>query len=248
MKRLLEICCDSAGSALSAMNAGADRIELCDNLAEGGTTPSYGMIALIRDLLKIRMNVLVRPRAGDFLYDDNEYEIMMRDIELCKKLGADGVVLGILTSDGSVDVARTSELVRAAHPLQVTFHRAFDMSNDSYKAIEDVISCGAARLLTSGQENKAKDGVQLLTELVKTAGERIIVMPGSGLDDSNIELVARVTGAKEFHLTGRKVIKSEMKFRKEGINMGGIPGIPEYSRKVADTELIGKIRRILDNL
>lgn len=248
MKHILEICCDSVQSALNAMNSGADRIELCDNLIEGGTTPSCGTIAMIRDLLKIRMNVIVRPRGGDFLYDDPEYDIMMRDVEFCKRLGADGVVLGILQADGSIDIKRTAEIVKAAHPLPVTFHRAYDMTNDPYKAIEDVISTGATRLLSSGQKNKAAEGVHLLANLVKIAGDRLIVMPGSGLDDSNIEMIARLTGAKEFHLTGRKIIESKMTFKKEDINMGGIPGLPEYSRKVADAELIVKVQNILNNI
>lgn len=248
MRYTLEICCDSLCSALIAMKAGADRIELCNNLAEGGTTPSYGIIARTRELLKIRLNVLIRPRGGDFLYDDHEFEIMMRDIGLCKSLGADGVVLGILNSDGTVDVRRTSELVNAARPLQVTFHRAFDMSNEPFKALENIISCGAERLLTSGQKNRAIEGTSLIAELVKLAGERLIVMAGSGLNDSNIEAVARLTGAKEYHLTGRKSIVSEMIFRAAGISMGGIAGMPEYSRKTADHEMIGKIRSILDNI
>ncbi|HEX2968913.1 MAG TPA: copper homeostasis protein CutC [Bacteroidales bacterium] len=247
-ERKIEICCDSIRSAITAMNAGADRIELCDNLIEGGTTPSYGTIAIVRDAINIKLHVLIRPRAGDFLYDDGEYEIMKKDIDICKKSGVDGVVTGMLNKNGSIDRKRTKELVEIAYPMSVTFHRAFDLCRDPYSSIEDIISCGADRILTSGQHNKALDGTELISTLVKIAAGRIIIMPGSGLDESNIKEIAVRTGASEFHLTGRKTIDSAMEFRRDGIQMGGIPGIAEYSRKVADQELIRRIINILKNL
>lgn len=241
----LEICVDSLESALNAQVAGADRVELCDNLIEGGTTPSYGTISTVRDNLSIGLHVIIRPRGGDFLYTDPEFDIMRRDIEICGELGVDGVVFGILHPDGSVDTDRSARLVEIASPMQVTFHRAFDMCIDPAKGLQDIISTGASRLLTSGQRDKAAEGADLIKKLVKQAGTKIIIMPGSGLDETNIAAMAIATGASEFHLTGRKVIESEMKFRRDGILMGGFPDIPEFSRKVADPERIKKIITIL---
>lgn len=241
----LEICVDSIESAVNAQVAGAHRVELCASLPEGGTTPSYGLIATVRDNLTIAMNVLIRPRPGDFLYSDAEFEIMARDIEICNELGVDGVVIGLLTVDGEIDKERTVVLAELASPMNVTFHRAFDLCSDPYRGLEDIISTGADRLLTSGQKNKAIDGQDLIDDLVKTAGQRIIIMPGSGIDETNISELAAKTRAKEYHLSGRKLVESEMKFRNEEVKMGGLPGYPEYARKVADTEKIINIIKIL---
>lgn len=248
MNYKLEICCDSVESAILAMNSGADRIELCDNLPEGGTTPSYGTIIAARDKLKIKLHILIRPRNGDFLYTDSEIDIMMKDIELCRKNGIDGIVTGILNADGSVDTGRTSDLIKAAGGMSVTFHRAFDLCNDPVQGLEDVISTGASRLLTSGQHNKAVEGTGLISQLVKLAGDRIIIMPGSGLDDSNIEQIAINTGACEYHMTARKEVVSGMLFRRDGITMGGMRGSSEYSRKVADPDMIKKVKFILERI
>ncbi len=248
MKYKIEICCDSLDSAINSMKSGADRIELCSNLAEGGTTPSYGLTEAVRDIKNIRLHVLIRPRGGDFLYNPSEFGIMVKDIEICKKIGADGVVFGILNSDGTIDKLRSSELVEIARPLDVTFHRAFDMSRDPFEALEDIIACGIGRLLTSGQKNKASDGIKLISELVNRASGRLSVMPGSGISDSNIETIARKTRAGEFHFTGRKMIESGMSFRRDGLNMGGVPDIPEYSRKIADIDMILRVKRILDSI
>lgn len=245
MKFKLEICVDSIESAINAQSAGADRIELCDNLYEGGTTPSFGMIASVRENLSIGVHVIIRPRGGDFLYSDPEFDIMRRDIEMCGEAGVDGVVIGILRNDGTIDIERTSKLIELAQPMSVTFHRAFDVCSDSFKGLEEIIRTGAARVLTSGQKNIVPEGVELIKQLVKQADKRIIVMPGSGIDESNIENIARITGASEFHLTGRKTIDSGMIFRRESIPMGGIKGSSEYSRKIADTEKIINIIKIL---
>ncbi len=245
MEFKLEICVDSVASAINAQEAGADRVELCDNLFEGGTTPGFGTLVSARNNLTIGLNVIIRPRGGDFLYDDLEYDIMRRDIEVCGENGVDGVVIGILRSDGSIDVERTSKLIQLARPMSVTFHRAFDMCSNPEKGLEDVISSGADRLLTSGQKNLVPEGIELITRLVSQAGDRIIIMPGGGINLSNIGFVAKQTHAKEFHLTGRKIINSEMIFIRDGISMGGYPGIPEFSRKVADLETIKKIIDIL---
>ncbi len=241
----LEICVDSIESAINAQSAGADRIELCDNLYEGGTTPSFGMIASVRENLSIGLHVIIRPRGGDFLYSDPEFDIMRRDIEMCGEAGVDGVVIGILRNNGMIDTERTSKLIELAQPMSVTFHRAFDVCSDPVEGLEEIIGTGAARVLTSGQKNIVTEGAELIKQLINLADKRIIVMPGSGLDEFNIEKMARYTGATEFHLTGRKTVDSGMIFRREGIPMGGIAGIPEYSRKIADTEKIINIIKIL---
>lgn len=241
----LEICVDSVKSAINAQAAGADRIELCDDLPEGGTTPSYGTISSARENLDIGLHVIIRPRGGDFLYSATEFDIMRRDIELCGEAGVDGIVIGILLATGSIDTDRTAKLVEIADPMAVTFHRAFDMCVDPVQGLEDIITSGASRVLTSGQKDKVPEGAGLIKILVKQAGSRIIIMPGSGLDETNIARMAKATEASEFHLTGLKNVESEMKFRRNGIPMGGFPGIPEFSRKVADPERIKKIISIL---
>ena len=241
MKFKVEICVDNVESAIVAQDAGADRIELCNNLMEGGTTPGFGTISLVRKNLEIGINVIIRPRGGDFLYSNSDYEIMRREINNCGVCGIDGVVLGILRSDGSVDIERTSKLVEDAKPMSVTFHRAFDMCNDPFKGLEDVIISGADRILTSGQENKAEDGIGLIKLLIERAKNRILIMPGSGINESNIVKIASETGAEEFHFTGRKVIESGMNFRNENITMSGSSDLSEYKRKVADPDMIRSI-------
>jgi len=242
----LEICVDNVESAIVAQLAGADRVELCDNLIEGGTTPGYGTIVSARKNLNIGLNVIIRPRGGDFLYTDLEYDILRRDIDICGECGVDGIVIGILRSGGTIDVERTAKLIELARPMSATFHRAFDMCTDPLIGLEDVIASGANRLLTSGQKDKVLEGAELIRQLVGQAGDRIIIMPGSGINESNIAGIARVTGANEFHLTGRKVIDSEMIFRKHGISMGGTTEIPEFSRKVADPDMIKRVINILN--
>jgi len=243
----LEICIDGIQSALNAQNTGATRVELCDNLSEGGTTPGFGTIDSVRNSIDIGVHVLIRPRTGDFLYTDAEFDIMRKDIESCKRSGADGVVIGILRADGSIDLERTAELVRLARPMSVTFHRAFDMCINPLEALEDIIATGADRLLTSGQKNSAEEGASLLRDLVQQAGKRLIVMPGSGINESNITSIA-ATGATEFHLSARKIIASRMIFRKEDVRMGNSPGFNEFELKVADPERIRNIIRILKNM
>jgi copper homeostasis protein len=245
MKFKLEICVDNVESAIMAQNAGADRIELCTNLPEGGTTPGFGMISFVRNNLTIAVNVIIRPRGGDFLYSDPEYDIMRREIVACAECGIDGVVLGILLPGGEIDIERTAKLVEHARPMSVTFHRAFDMCYDPFIGLEDIIAAGADRLLTSGQKNKAEDGTGLISDLIAAADGRIIIMPGSGINSSNILTIAKETRAKEFHLTGRKVIESDMIFHQPGISMGGSSDLPEFSRKVIDPDVI---RSIINNL
>lgn len=245
MEFSLEICVDNIESAISAGEAGADRLELCSALSEGGLTPSYGLIQSVRKNFKARLHVLIRPRGGDFLYSAAEFEIMKKDIDLCREAGADGVVLGILMPDGNIDTERTAEIIEAAKPMSVTFHRAFDLCREPEKGLEDVIASGASRLLTSGQKSSAEEGAGLIRKLVQQAGTRIIIMPGGRLDVTNIERVARRTGASEFHLTGRKDIRSPMHWKVKGIAMGNPNGVEEYVRKVADREKIKDIINIL---
>jgi copper homeostasis protein len=218
----LEICVDSVESAINAQIAGADRVEFCDNLLEGGTTPSYGAIVSARSNLDIGLHVIIRPRGGDFLYSDLEYDIMRRDIEICGEKGVDGIAIGILRTGGNIDIERTAKLIEFAYPMSATFHRAFDMCSDPVQALEDVIDTGCARLLTSGLKNKAQDGIEIIRQLAIQAGERIIIMPGGGIDETNVALIITATKVKEIHLTGRKTIDSEMIFRRQGIYMGEV--------------------------
>jgi copper homeostasis protein len=204
------------------------------------------MILSVRNNLTIEMNVIIRPRGSDFLYSDPEFDIMRRDIDTCGESGVNGVVIGFLMADGNIDIERTSKLIEIARPMKVTFHRAFDLCCDPVKGLEDVISSGAERLLTSGQKSDALSGSELIRKLIEQAGDRIVIMPGGGIDESNISLLARNTRAQEYHLTGRKIINSEMIYRKAGISMGGISGFEEYSRKTADQEKISNIINILN--
>ena len=218
MKFKLEVIGFTIESCMIAQAAGAHRIELCDNPSEGGTTPSYGFIKTARENLSIELYPIIRPRGGDFLYSEIEFEVMKADIENCKNLGCDGVVIGILHADGTVDKKRCKQLVEIAHPMKVTFHRAFDRTNDPFKAMEDIISIGCERILTSGQKNLAIDGEELLNKLVKQANNRIIIMPGSGVNSDNIETLVKNTNATEFHTSARTFVNSKMEFINESMD------------------------------
>jgi copper homeostasis protein len=213
----LEVAVFNISSALSAAKAGANRLELCENPFDGGTTPSYGTLKTIREKINIPVFPIIRPHGGDFLYNDEEFEVMRKDILLCKELGFEGVVFGLLNDDGSIDVERTSRLVEAVYPLDVTFHRAFDRAAQPLQALEDVIQCGCQRILTSGQVPNAFDGKELIQQLVLQANERIIIMPGSGVRSSNIAALKAYTQAVEFHSSARKNITSPMKFINPGM-------------------------------
>ncbi|TRO54779.1 copper homeostasis protein CutC [Candidatus Bathyarchaeota archaeon] len=242
---ILEVCANSLASALAAQKGRAYRVELCDNLYEGGTTPSPGCIKLAREELNIKLNVLIRPRGGDFLYSDDEMEIIRRDIQYCKQNGVDGVVIGFLTPDGDIDVDSTSEVIKAAHPLSVTFHRAFDMCKDQYKALDELMELKIDRILTSGQKNSALQGAERISELVEIAGDKVIIMPGAGLKPENIRNYHLQVRAKEYHATLHREIESGMKYRKPGVYMGGTPMIPEYTINQTDPE---KVRRFIKAL
>lgn len=245
MSFLVEICVDSLESAIIAEAAGAGRIELCSALSEGGITPSAGLVEAVRNNISIEVNVIIRPRGGDFLYSDNDFSVMRRDVERAGEAGADGVVTGILNRDGTVDVERTALLAEYAAPMQLTFHRAFDMCREPKKGLEDIISAGAARILTSGQARTAIEGASVIKELVATAGERIIIMPGSGITEYNVALLATTTGAREYHLSGRRQADSRMTFRRKGVYIGDTRLQSDYSGKIADADRIRSVIMIL---
>ena len=209
---ILEICANSMHSALIAQDAGAHRVELCENLKEGGTTPSFGTISETRKQLHISLYVLIRPRPGDFLYTKEEFDIMKADIEMCKTLGCEGVVIGILTKDGEVDFERTQELVKLASPMGVTFHRAFDRCKDPFKALEVIINTGCERILTSGLKNSVLEATDLIKELVEKANNRISIMPGAGIKSTNILELKEITKAKEYHSSAKTQKPSLMKY------------------------------------
>jgi copper homeostasis protein len=240
---IFEACIGSAEAAIAAQAGGADRVELCANLLEGGTTPSAGSIRLARQRIDIGLQVMIRPRGGDFCYTGVEFEIMKLDIEMAKKLGADGVVIGILNPDGSVDKERTRELVELARPMNVTFHRAFDMARDACQALEDLVDLGVDRVLTSGQEITAFEGLDLLASLVQQAGERIVIMPGGGIHERNIQKIVERSGAREVHAAAPATIASAMEYRNPNCFMGGELRPPEFALEVTDP---GRIRVMLD--
>jgi len=215
----LEIIGFTIEGCLIAQNAGAHRIELCDCPADGGTTASYGFIKKAREKLQIELFPIIRPRGGDFFYSDNEFEIMKSDVKLCKDLGCDGIVIGMLTKDNQVDKKGNALLVDLAYPLGVTFHRAFDRTADAFEALEDIIEIGCERILTSGQKTNAFDGIELIKQLVAKADDRIIIMPGSGVRSDNISAIAASTGAVEFHSSARVQLENKISVDQEEIKL-----------------------------
>lgn len=234
-----EVCANSVESCLAAQKGGATRVELCAAIPEGGTTPSYGEIKVARKMLTTtKLHVIIRPRGGDFLYSEVEQLAMIEDIRMCKELGVDGVVIGCLLPDGSIDVELTKRLVVEAEDMSVTFHRAFDMCKDPIKGLEDIISTGCNRILTSGQENTAYDGIDLLRKLNELAGDRITILAGCGVKETNIKEISERTGIKEFHFSAREEIASGMTFKNNKVSMGGVVKIEEYSRSVTTAKRV----------
>jgi copper homeostasis protein len=238
---LIEIAVFNLESAIAAYNAGAHRIELCSAPAEGGLTPSAATMRLTRKYVKIPIHVMIRPREGDFCYSEKEFETMLLDVAAAKVVGMEGVVAGILNPDGTVDEERTAILVDAAAPMNVTFHRAFDMAADQDKAMEDIIYAGCARILTSGGKQTAPEGIVKLAELVKKADNRISIMPGSGLNAKNIKQIAEATGAKEMHLSARTFVPGKMKFKQPLVSMGSSVSMPDYDLQLPDESAIKEI-------
>ena len=241
-RALLEICIDSVDSALAAEAGGADRVELCSALVEGGLTPSRGLLTVVRRQVKLKVAAMIRPRGGDFCYSDDEFAIMEADLATAKEAGADVIVLGLLNPDGTIDAERTARLVKQARPLSVTFHRAFDMARDPFEALETLIGLGIDRLLTSGQEKSAVEGLDLIAELVRRAGDRLIVMPGGGVTERNLQKILRATGAREIHGSASGTRDSRMTFRNPRVFMGGQFGPPEYATKVASLDRVRAFR------
>lgn len=236
-----EVCANSVESCLAAQAGGADRVELCAGIPEGGTTPSYGDIATARELLThTRLHVIIRPRGGDFLYTPLEQRIMLKDIENARRLGADGVVFGCLTPEGDIDIALMKQLLEAAQGMSVTFHRAFDVCRQPKQALETLIQLGCHRILTSGAQPTAEQGIPLLKELQAQADGRIILLSGCGVNENNIARIASETGIREFHFSAREQLTSGMQFRNEAVSMGGTVCIDEYSRPVTTAERVRK--------
>jgi copper homeostasis protein len=218
MSFILEIAVFNIESALLAARTGADRIELCANHFDGGTTPSYGTLKTVREKINLPVFPIVRVRGGDFLYSDEEFEVMKKEVALIKNLGFEGIVIGLLQKDGTIDIQRTSKLVEIGYPVEVTFHRAFDRATEPLQALEDVIRCGCQRILTSGQVPNSFDGRELIKQLIQQADDRIIIMPGSGVRSNNIESLVEFTGAEEVHSSARQTAPSQMQFTQQSMN------------------------------
>lgn len=242
----IEIVVYTIAGALNAQKGGADRIELCDNAGDGGTTPSYGTIELVRQNLTIDVFVMIRPRGGDFFYSSYEFHSMKRNISMCQKLSVDGVVFGILNPDGTLDKKRCKELIDQARPLKVTCHRAFDMTRDPFEALEDCIEVGFDRILTAGQQPVALKGATLISELIEKAKGRIAIMPGSGINESTVEEIVAVTKAKEIHFSATTFAESPMAFRNHEIaGMGSEEG-SEFKLRSVDPARIKAVRALAE--
>ncbi len=235
---IYEICVDSVKGVRAAKEAGAHRVELCANLLEGGTTPSRGMIHEARKVEGIGLHVIIRPRGGDFLYDEDEFAVMQSDIEAAKAEGANGVVIGLLKPDGTIDAERTRELITRARPLSVTFHRAFDMASDPFAALETLIGLGIDRVLTSGQDASVLEGLPLIAELIRRAGKRIIVMPGGGITKRNVDRIVAGAKPREIHFAALESKAGGMQFRRDHVFMGGELRAPEYDCLVTSSTII----------
>ncbi len=233
MNYKLEVIAFTIESCKLIEHTGAQRIELCDNAGEGGTTPSYGFLKQARETVSIDLYPMIRPRGGDFLYSNDEFEIMKKDVKLCKEIGCEGVVIGILNEDGTVDKKRTAQLIELAYPLGVTFHRAFDRVRDGFEALDTLINIGCERILTSGLRSNVTEGIEVLTQLVNTADDRIIIMPGSGVRSNNIAQLAKQTGATEFHTSARTTTASMMNYINSAMN-------EDLKSVIADEEEVSK--------
>lgn len=243
--KAIEICVDSPEGVIAARDGWADRVELCDNLFEGGTTPSIGSVKMARRVGGIKLHVIIRPRGGDFLYSDVEFDTMRMDVEAVRSSRVDGIVIGLLTAEGDIDKDRTSELITLARPMTVTFHRAFDVCRDPLAALEDLIELGVDRVLTSGQQKDAVSGAAKIKEVVEAAGDRIVVMACGGIDESNIAEISDQTGAREFHFTAFEEIESAMEHRNDGVSMGSAEAGSEYVRRVTSSD---KVRQVIEAL
>jgi copper homeostasis protein len=243
---LLEVCVDSIDSALAADRGGADRIELCSSLLEGGLTPSPGVISTVLGKVSLGVFVMIRPRGSDFCYSDDEFQAMEQDVLTAKQLGADGVVFGILTEEGRVDIDRSQRLVDLARPLKITFHRAFDMSRDLSEALEDLIRLRVDRVLTSGGEQNVELGQSMISNLQRQAKDRIIVMAGAGITENNVGQLVSITRVREIHASLKSSLPGPMRYRNERISMGAVKG-QEYERLVATEEKVRSLLAVLSD-
>lgn len=241
----LEVCANSYESAAAAEEGGAIRVELCENMAEGGTTPSYGQIQLCKNKLNLEVWPIIRPRGGDFLYSDDEFEIMKADILACKDLKCDGVVTGILNADGSVDKDRCAELVKLAFPVPVAFHRAFDLCSDLGQALETIVETGFVRILTSGAAQSALLGAEKISELIKQASGRIELMPGAGINPTNIATIAKQTGATVFHASARIPVESKMLHQGSAAYMGETDN---YTYELTSVKIVKQLIQALQTI
>ena len=242
---ILEMCIDSVESAMASAEGGADRVEFCANLLEGGTTPSLGAIRETKRQADIALSVMVRPRGGDFCHTEEEFAVMREDVRIFKEEGVDCIVFGMLNPDGTVDVDKAQELIQLARPLPVTFHRAFDMARDPFEALETLIELGVDRILTSGQEPSVLEGMDLIAELVEKAGDRIIIMPGCGITLKNMDKIIQGTRAKEIHVAAPAPQPSLMKHVNHDVFMGTALRSEEYMRYVTPAS---GVRRFVDGL
>ncbi|MDD3796318.1 MAG: copper homeostasis protein CutC [Lachnospiraceae bacterium] len=243
----LEVCADSVESVLAAERGGASRIELCQNLVIGGTTPSPCLFREIRNYSDIRIHILIRPRYGDFCYSDYEFAMMQEEIQMFRELGAQGVVIGILKPNGTLNTDQLKTLMEKARGMSVTLHRAFDVCADPFEAMEQAIDLGFSTILTSGQKNNCLEGAGLLRQLVEQSRGRIQIQAGAGVDADAIETLYRQTGIRAYHLSGKTTLNSEMKYRKEGVSMG-LPEIGEFEILRTDEEKVREARRVLEQL
>lgn len=238
---ILEVCTNGLSSGINAIKGGTNRIELCSSLFEGGTTPSPALIEWASEIINLESRVMIRPRGGDFLYSDLEFEIMKKEIEYCKKMKIDGVVFGLLLPNGTIDYFRTKALIEIARPMKVTFHRAFDMCENIFSALDTLIQLKVDTVLTSGGKNKAIEGIDNLKKLVLQADNKIEIMAGSGVRPHNVELLYQI-GIRSFHLSGLTTIPSKMEYRKPNISMGNLQQIPEFDISITDTNTIQLIK------
>lgn len=243
---ILEVCVDSLTSMLIAKSAGADRIELCSALNIGGLTPSYGLMKKAKEVKDLEIFVMIRPRSGDFLYDDNEIETMKNDIEIVKDLGFDGIVTGILKNDGKIDITRMDKLAKHAYPLKTALHRAFDDAKNPEEDIPLLIEMGICRILTSGQKDNAYNGAEYIAKIQKEFGDKITIMPGCGVSYKNINEIYNITKCTNYHLSGKINIGSKMQYRECIQRMNTLE--KEFIVEVADYKLINESRKVLDGI
>ena len=242
---ILEASVYSIDGIIAAKDAGADRVELCDNIQEGGTTPSYGMIRQAKKI-DIPLFVIIRPRGGDFVYCESDIEVMLDDIAICRQLGVEGVVFGLLLPDGSIDLNNTARLVEAARPMQVTFHRAFDMCQDARTALKQLVGLGVERVLTSGQRNTAFEGKDILAELNQNCPEGIKLLIGSGVNADNLKALHETIQADEYHMSAVQYESSSMEYKNPYISMGNNAEMDEFRVLKANPDKLVKAKQVID--